>query len=154
MSSLELVSRVDRRTSQCQCPSDFIEEMSWSSVWSLDHEKQVFKLHSPTDFQQRTRLVHDTLRSGHESGIGVIVFGVHMIAYTKIEDGLEYWVPRWSKTKMIYPGKLDNTVGGSLTSGEKTIDCMVRESAEEASLPKATLVRVFNPAVLCHTKCR
>ena len=38
--------------------------------------------------------------------------------------------------KMSYPGMLDNTVGGSLSSGERPIDCIVRESAEEASFPE------------------
>lgn len=131
----------------------------------MDHEKHVLKLYSPNDFQQRTRLVHDTLRSGHDSGkfevlrrwnqelfaiydsggqhimnivgsglpfFGVIVFGIHMIAHT----GLKYWVPRRSKTKTNYPGQLDNTVGGSLASGEKPVNCIIRESAEEAALPE------------------
>ena len=97
---------------------------------------------------------YDTLRSCHKSGIGVMVFDVHMIAYTKTQDGLEYWVPRRSKTKMSYLGKFDNTVGGSLTSGEKTIDCMVRESAEEASLPESYSRANLNSTVLCHTGCR
>ena len=147
--------------------SDFVEEMTRSSVWPVDHEKHVLKLHSPNDFQQRTRLGNDTLRSDHDSGkieavqrwnqesfaiydsdgqhimdmvgsglplFGVIVFGVHMIAYTKTKDGLKYWVPRRPKTKMSYPGNFDNTVGGSLASGEKAVDCMVCESGEEASL--------------------
>ena len=60
-----------------------------------------------------------------------------MIAYTKTKDGLKYWVPRRSKTKMSYPGKLDNTVRGSLASGEKSVDCTFRESAKEASLPES-----------------
>lgn len=147
--------------------SDIIKEMTWSNVWCVDHEKRILKLLSPDDFQQRTSLVHDTLRSGHNSGkvealrhwnketfavydsdgqhvmdmvasglplFGVIVFGVHMTGYTKTEESLKYWVPRRSKTKIGYPGKLDNTVGGSLASGKKAIDCMVRESNEEASL--------------------
>ena len=136
----------------------------------MDHKKHVLKLHSPNDFQERTRLVHDTLRSGHDSGevealqrrnkdsfaiydsdgqhimdmvgsglplFGVVVFSVHMIAYTKTKDGFKYWVPRRSKTKMSYPGQLENTVGGSLASGEKAIDFIVRKSAEEASLPES-----------------
>ena len=49
----------------------------------------------------------------------------------------QYWVPRRSKKKMSYPGKFDNTVGGSLASGKKAINCMVRGSAEEASLPES-----------------
>lgn len=65
----------------------------------------------------------------------VIVSGIRMIAYMKTEDGLKHWVPRRSRTKMSYPGKYDNIVGGSLASGEKAVDCMLRESAEEAFLP-------------------
>ena len=38
---------------------------------------------------------------------------------------------------MSYPGMLDNTVGGSLRSGERPIDCIVREAAEEASFPES-----------------
>ncbi|KAL1651319.1 hypothetical protein SLS58_000658 [Diplodia intermedia] len=67
---------------------------------------------------------------------GIVNFGCHLIAYVMTQDGLKYWVPRRAKTKMSYPGMLDNTVGGSLTSGEKPLDCIVREAAEEASLPE------------------
>ncbi|MCJ1348631.1 hypothetical protein MMC31_006863, partial [Peltigera leucophlebia] len=35
--------------------SDFVKETTWSSVWSLDHEKRILKLHSPNDFEQRTQ---------------------------------------------------------------------------------------------------
>lgn len=144
----------------------------------MDHEKHVLKLHSPNNFQQRTRLVHDTLHSGHDSGkvealrhwnqelfaiydsdgqhimdmvgsglpfFGIIVFGVHMIAHTKTEDGLKYWVPRRSKTKTSCPGQLDNTVGGSLASGEKPVNCITRESAEEASLPENYTCTILKP---------
>lgn len=135
----------------------------------LDHEKRILKLHSPNEFEHRTRLVHDTLRLGHNSGkvealrhwnkesfaiydsdgqhimemvgsglplFGVVVSRIHMIAYTKTKEGFKYWVPRRSKMKLSYPGKFDNTVGGSLASGETTIDCMVRGSTEEAYLPE------------------
>jgi 8-oxo-dGTP pyrophosphatase MutT (NUDIX family) len=39
------------------------------------------------------------------------------------------------KQNGTYPGMLDNAVGGSLASREQPIDCIVREAAEEASLP-------------------
>jgi isopentenyldiphosphate isomerase len=73
-------------------------------------------------------------------GAGVDAFGIvnyacHLIAYVMTKDGMKYWVPRRAKTKRSFPDMLDNTVGGSLSSGEKPIDCIVRECAEEASLP-------------------
>ena len=67
---------------------------------------------------------------------GIVNYAVHMLAYVETGDGLRFWVPRRSKTKMSYPGMLENTVGGSLRSGERPIDCIVRECGEEASLPE------------------
>jgi 8-oxo-dGTP pyrophosphatase MutT (NUDIX family) len=67
--------------------------------------------------------------------LGIVNYACHMITFVTMKDGLKYWVPRRAKTKLSYPNMLDNTVGGSLRSGEKPIDCIVRESAEEASLP-------------------
>ena len=61
-----------------------------------------------------------------------------MIAYVNTEhEGREFWVPRRARTKMSYPGMLDNTVGGSLRSGEKPIDCIVREAAEEGAISES-----------------
>ena len=68
---------------------------------------------------------------------GIVNYAVHMIAYVNTkEEGRKFWVPKRSKTKMTYPGMLDNTVGGSLRSGERPIDCIVREAGEEAAFPE------------------
>ena len=73
-------------------------------------------------------------------GIGVDLFGVvnysvHMIGWVTTKDRLKkYWVPRRSMSKMSFPGMLDNTLGGSLSSGENPIDCIVRECEEDISL--------------------
>lgn len=67
--------------------------------------------------------------------LGVVNYSVHMIGWVTSKAGTtKYWVPRRSMTKMSFPGMLDNTVGGSLSSGEKPIDCIVRECEEEISL--------------------
>ena len=50
---------------------------------------------------------------------GIVNFAVHMLAYVNTKDGLRFWVARRSKTKLSYPNMLDNTVGGSLSSGER-----------------------------------
>ncbi|KAH8598191.1 thiamine pyrophosphokinase [Bisporella sp. PMI_857] len=71
------------------------------------------------------------------SGAGILRFpggGVHMIGYFNTKDGLRYWIPRCAQTKLSYPGMLDNTVGGSLQSGEDPVECIIREADEEASL--------------------
>ncbi len=74
---------------------------------------------------------------------GVVTYGVHMTAYTYPTDGeteMKIWVPRRAMTKQTYPGMMDNTVAGGLTTGENVFDCLIREASEEASLPE-NLVR-------------
>ncbi|CAL3962631.1 unnamed protein product [Diplocarpon coronariae] len=70
---------------------------------------------------------------------GVVTYGVHMMAYTRDENasyGMKIWVARRAKTKQTYPGMLDNTVAGGMATGEEPLESIVRECAEEASLPE------------------
>ena len=67
---------------------------------------------------------------------GIITYGVHLTAYTTINQRLMIWVPRRARTKQTYGGMLDNTVAGGLSAGEDPFDCLVREADEEASLPE------------------
>ncbi|GAA6024542.1 hypothetical protein JCM10207_008268 [Rhodosporidiobolus poonsookiae] len=67
---------------------------------------------------------------------GVATFGVHCNAYVE-EEGkpLRLWVPRRSPTKQTWPSMLDNTVAGGITAGDTPRYSIIRECAEEASLP-------------------
>lgn len=72
---------------------------------------------------------------------GIVAYGVHLTAYVGDKDGdgdegLRIWVPRRSRTKQTFPGMLDNTVAGGMSTGEQPFECVVRESMEEASLPE------------------
>ena len=67
---------------------------------------------------------------------GIVTYGVHMTVYVKSTEGLKLWVPRRAKNKQTYGGMLDNTVAGGISTGEKPFECLVREAAEEASLPE------------------
>ncbi|KAI1615061.1 thiamine pyrophosphokinase [Exophiala viscosa] len=66
---------------------------------------------------------------------GVVTYGVHMTGYVKTPEGMKIWAPRRALTKQTYPGMMDNTVAGGLSTGEKPFECLVRECEEEASLP-------------------
>lgn len=68
---------------------------------------------------------------------GVVSYGVHMTAYVDSPDGIKIWTPKRSSTKQTYPGMMDNSVAGGLSTGEKPSECLVRESMEEASLPES-----------------
>ena len=83
------------------------------------------------------------------NNIDVAVFGivnssVHMLGWVISKDGRKrYWVLRRSITSMTYPGMLDNTVTGNLPSGEKPIDCIVRECEVELGLdPTSTRANI------------
>lgn len=52
---------------------------------------------------------------------------------------LRIWTPRRTPTKSTYGGMLDNTVAGGIAAGMGVRETLVKESAEEASLP-ASLV--------------
>lgn len=79
--------------------------------------------------------------------LGVIMYGVHMTAYVREEDGaIKIWTPRRAKTKQTYGGMLDQSVAGGIAVGEDPFESLVRESAEEASLPE-DLVRRTAQAV-------
>jgi len=67
---------------------------------------------------------------------GIVTYGVHMTAYTKTAEGTKFWTPRRALNKQTYPGMMDNTVAGGLSTGEMPFECLVRESMEEASLPE------------------
>lgn len=69
---------------------------------------------------------------------GIPSYGCHMTAYVKDSSathGIKFWIPRRSRTKMTWAGRLDNTVAGGMATGEVPLECIIREAAEEASLP-------------------
>ncbi|KAG7287801.1 hypothetical protein NEMBOFW57_007316 [Staphylotrichum longicolle] len=72
---------------------------------------------------------------------GNVRFGVHMSAFLRRSDGdsrydLRIWVPKRAHNKSTYPSMLDNTVAGGMMTNEDPFECIVREAAEEASLPE------------------
>jgi isopentenyldiphosphate isomerase len=67
---------------------------------------------------------------------GVTAHGVHMNGYVRDGDGLAMWVARRSRAKPTFPGMLDNMVAGGLPMGIPAFENLVKECAEEASLPE------------------
>jgi isopentenyldiphosphate isomerase len=66
---------------------------------------------------------------------GVRTFGVHMNGFVRRSDGLHMWIPRRSRTKPTYPGRLDNMVAGGQPIGKGLLENLIKECAEEASIP-------------------
>jgi isopentenyldiphosphate isomerase len=69
------------------------------------------------------------------SAFGIAACGVHMTGFVRRADGLHVWVPRRSRDKSTYPGMLDNTVAGGQPAGLGIFENLIKECAEEASIP-------------------
>lgn len=85
---------------------------------------------------------------------GIASRGAHLTAYVKdpsAPHGMRIWVPRRSAHLHTYPGKLDTTVAGGVAAGETPYENIIREGAEEASLPASLLhSRVKSTGVLTY----
>jgi 8-oxo-dGTP pyrophosphatase MutT (NUDIX family) len=66
---------------------------------------------------------------------GIASRGAHMTAYVRTDGGIKIWVGRRSAHLITYPGMLDTTVAGGVRAEESPFECIVHESAEEASIP-------------------
>ncbi len=83
---------------------------------------------------------------------GVRAWGVHMNGFVRRPDGLHLWVAYRAKDKPTYPGMLDNTVAGGQPIGITPRDNLIKESAEEAGIPKTLSGQAVSVGVIsyCH----
>jgi thiamine pyrophosphokinase len=77
------------------------------------------------------------LDRGALSPLGVISHGVHVNGRVRRPDGLHLWVGWRSRDKSVAPGKLDNLIAGGIPSGLSPMQTLLKEAAEEASMPPA-----------------
>lgn len=82
-----------------------------------------------------TGLALATLDRGAVPAFGVISQGVHVNGLVRRADGLHVWVGVRARDKAVAPGQLDNIVAGGIPAGLSPDECLVKEAAEEASLP-------------------
>lgn len=67
---------------------------------------------------------------------GVKAYGVHLNGYIRRDGEIWLWIGRRSANRPIEPGKLDHLVAGGLPANVKPFDNLIKESDEEASIPK------------------
>jgi thiamine pyrophosphokinase len=75
------------------------------------------------------------LDRGALPAFGVISQGVHVNGFVRRADGLHLWVGWRSAGKPVAPGQMDHVVAGGIPAGLSPEECLVKEAAEEASLP-------------------
>jgi 8-oxo-dGTP pyrophosphatase MutT (NUDIX family) len=81
------------------------------------------------------------LDRGALSPLGVISQGVHVNGRVRRPDGLHLWMGWRSKDKGVAPGKLDNLVAGGVPAGLSAMQTLLKEAAEEASMPPVLAAR-------------
>ncbi len=75
---------------------------------------------------------------------GVRAYGVHLNGYVERDKELYLWLGRRSADAFVEPGKLDNIVAGGQSAHLTITENLVKECAEEASIP-STLVKLARP---------
>lgn len=75
---------------------------------------------------------------------GVLAYGVHVNGFVTTPAGPRLWVGKRSPRKAVAPGKLDHLVAGGQPYGLGLMENVVKEAAEEASVP-AALARQARP---------
>ncbi|MFV2029473.1 NUDIX hydrolase [Neisseria sp. S1] len=71
--------------------------------------------------------------------LGLQSAAVHINGLVKYNGQWCFWIGKRSPYKAVDPNKLDNLVGGGISSGESVKNAMQREGAEEAGLPACFL---------------
>eukprot|EP00746_Dinoflagellata_sp_MGD_P026070 gnl/MRDRNA2_/MRDRNA2_161450_c0_seq1.p1 gnl/MRDRNA2_/MRDRNA2_161450_c0~~gnl/MRDRNA2_/MRDRNA2_161450_c0_seq1.p1 ORF type:complete len:291 (+),score=60.49 gnl/MRDRNA2_/MRDRNA2_161450_c0_seq1:28-873(+) len=74
-------------------------------------------------------------------GFGSHVNGLTVSAASKDGSPDQLWVARRAETKATYPGRLDHIVAGGLSHGERPGENVIKECAEEASIPRELALR-------------
>ncbi|KAI9683580.1 MAG: hypothetical protein M1829_004883 [Trizodia sp. TS-e1964] len=77
--------------------------------------------------------------------LGVVTYGAHMNAYVWDAGRMKIWVPRRATSKQTYGGYLDNSVAGGITSDDGAWETIIREAAEEASIPRQMMTQSARP---------
>jgi 8-oxo-dGTP pyrophosphatase MutT (NUDIX family) len=75
------------------------------------------------------------LDRGALPSFGVIGVGVHLNGLVRRADGTHLWVAKRAADKKLDPGKLDHLVAGGVPAGHSPWAALIKEAAEEASLP-------------------
>lgn len=76
--------------------------------------------------------------------LGVSAYGVHLNGHVRRADGLHLWIGRRARDKPVAPGKLDNMVAGGQPAGLSLTENLIKECAEEASIPEALARRAVS----------
>jgi 8-oxo-dGTP pyrophosphatase MutT (NUDIX family) len=84
-----------------------------------------------------------TIDRGAVPPFGVRGYGVHLNGYVRRGGELSMWIGRRSPTKRTAPNKLDQLVAGGQPASLTPRENLVKEAAEEASIPRALALKAI-----------
>lgn len=111
-----------------------VAHLATTGLVSPRHE--AFDVRAEPDSEALARLDRGAL-----SPLGVISQGIHVNGRVRRPDGLHLWVGWRSKRKGVAPGKLDNLIAGGVPAGLTPMQTLLKEAAEEASMPPELAAR-------------
>lgn len=82
-----------------------------------------------------------TIDRGAVPAFGVRGYGVHLNGYVRRGGELSMWIGRRSPTKHTAPNKLDQLVAGGQPASLTPRENLVKEAAEEASIPRSLALK-------------
>ncbi len=82
---------------------------------------------------------------------GIQAIGVHVNGLVQRPDGLYLWIARRARDKQLDPGKLDHIVAGGVPAGLDARATLIKEAAEEASVPAALAAEATQMATLYYS---
>lgn len=77
-------------------------------------------------------------------------YGVHLNGFVRVGREIKMWVGKRSINKQTAPGKLDQLVAGGQPSGKGLRDNLIKECAEEASIPAELATRASSVGTLSY----
>jgi hypothetical protein len=85
---------------------------------------------------------------------GIQATGVHLNGLVQRPNGLYLWIARRAKDKKLDPGKLDHIVAGGVPAGLDPWQTLIKEAAEEASIPPGLAAKAVAVSSLHYTMQR
>ena len=95
-----------------------------------------------------------TIDRGALPAFGIMAEGVHLNGLVHRADGLHLWVARRAADKALDPGKLDHLVAGGVSAGMTPWETLIKESAEEATIPEYLAKQAIKTGALHYTMLR
>lgn len=80
--------------------------------------------------------------------LGIITYGVHVNGFTidEISNEIKFWIPRRASSKPTWPNMMDNVIAGGLGYPCGVFETLVKESWEEANIPKGIIAQYAKSA--------